>query len=107
MAIGISITKNTGRMVFELTRDGESTTRVIEVPYAKTDTTDPDLQTAVDTAASIYTSSANSMNLNIQPANWRDSNVAEEQWTTVGFRYEIVSTTITPIEPENQNQSEG
>lgn len=104
MAVGISTTRNVGRLVFDLTRNGESTTRIIEVPYARTDTTDTTIQDAVNTAAAIYTSPTNGMNLNIQPANWRDSNVAEEQWTTVGFRYEIVSTTITPIEADSNQE---
>ena len=98
MAVGVSTTKINGRLIFDLVRDGETTSRAIEIPYSKQE--NEFLQTAVNQADSIFASSTGNMNLFIQPANWRDSNDVEEQWTTTGVRYELISTTTTPIEPD-------
>lgn len=100
MAVGISVTKVVGRLIFDLRRDEDETTRSIDIPFPKTEVSSEELQTAVNTANTTFTDSSNAMNTFIQPANWRDTNTAEEQWTTTGVRYEIVSTTTTPIEPE-------
>lgn len=100
MAVGTSITKSSGRIIFDLVRDGETTTRVIEVPFPLTDSSSEAIQTAVNTADSLFTSSDNYQNVYMQPSNWRDNNLAEEQWTTTGVHYEIITTTTTPIEPD-------
>lgn len=100
MAVGISVTKVVGRLIFDLRRDEDEITRSIDIPFPKTEVSSEELQTAVNTANTTFTDSSNAMNTFIQPANWRDTNTAEEQWTTTGVRYEIVSTTTTPIEPE-------
>ena len=103
MATGVTTVKTTGRVVFELVRNGETTTRQIEIPYAKNDA--EAVQSYVNTLNSTFTNAETSggnasMNLAIQPANWRDTNVVEEQWTTTGVHYEIVTTSITPVNPE-------
>lgn len=107
MAVGTTIIKTTGRLVFELERGEDKTTRSIEVPFPKTDTTGDAgvaLQNAVDSINSAL--SVENFDLFIQPANWRDTNVTEEQWKTTKISYEVVTTTSTPIEPNN-NQSNG
>lgn len=98
MAIGTDIIKTSGRLIFDLVRDGERTSRTLEFPNPVTDL--EALQISVNRADSIYTSGEQGMNLLMQPANWRDTNVVEEQWTTVGVHYEVVQTAITPIEPD-------
>lgn len=108
MAVGISTTKTAGRLIWSLERGEEKTTRSIEVPFAKVNTTDQEamasLQTAVNDINSSFSETA--WNLFMQPANWRDTNTSEEQWATTNISYEIVTTTVTPIEPDN-NQSNG
>lgn len=98
MAIGTDVIKTTGRLIFTLQRGEEETTRSIDVPFPKTDA--ENLQTAVNEANTRFTSSTQAQNLVIQPATWRDTNSQEEQWTTVGVSYEIVTTTTTPVTPE-------
>lgn len=104
MAIGITEVKTTGRLIFDLQRGtgeaAETTSRSIDIAYPITDEQSETLQASVDWANSTFTDSSNQMNIFIQPANWRDMNIAEEQWTTTGVRYEIVTTTTTPITPE-------
>lgn len=99
MAVGVITFKTVGRLIFDLQRGEEETSRSIEIPYPLTDGTSSDLQNAVNTANGIYASSVNGMNLLVQPANWRDTNLTEEQWTTTGVHYEIVETTTTPVMP--------
>jgi len=98
MAVGVDVIKTTGRLIFTLQRDDETTTRAIDVPFPKTNA--ENLQTAVNEANARFTNSNLSQNLVIQPATWRDNNDAEAQWTTTGVSYEIVTTTTTPITPE-------
>lgn len=98
MAIGVDIIKTTGRLVFDLKRGEEETTRTIDIPNPITDTTT--VQTAVNAANERFTNTAVNMNVFIQPANWRDAGILEEQWVTQGVHYEIVTTTITPVEPD-------
>lgn len=100
MAAGVTVIKTTGRLIFELERGDEKTTRSLDVPYPKTDLESTELQEAVNNMNKQFTSAENSMNIFIQPANWRDANIAEEQWTTTRVSYEIVVTTTTPIEPD-------
>jgi len=97
MAIGITTTKTSGRLVFELSRGEDTTTRSIDVPYPKTNV--ESLQSSIDSVNSVFASD-NSMNTCIQPATWRDNNVTEEQWTTTRVYYEVVVTSVTPVEPE-------
>lgn len=98
MAVGVDVIKTTGRLIFSLQRGDEATTRTIDVPYPKTDA--ESLQTAVNEANARFTTSTNAQNLIIQPAIWRDSNDTEAQWTTTGVSYEIVTTTTTPVTPD-------
>lgn len=100
MAVGVDVIKTTGRLVFELSRDGEKTTRNIEVPYPISDTNS--LQAAVNQANATFTNEQSQMQYAIQPANWRDSNIAEEQWTTERVYYEYVQTLTRPIEPDDE-----
>lgn len=99
MAIGVDEIKTSGRLIFDLVRNGETTSRVIDVPYPIND--EDSLQAAVNAANSRYTSSSGQMDTFIQPSNWRDSNTTEEQWTTTGVSYEMVTTITKPITPEN------
>ena len=100
MAVGVTEVKTVGRLIFDLQRGDETTSRSIDIPYPKTDDT-AELQTLVNTANAEYVTAATAyMNVFVQPASWRDTNTAEEQWTTTGVRYEIVETTTTPITPE-------
>lgn len=102
MAIGTSTIKTSGRVVFSLQRTNdtevERTTRSIDIAYPITDT--ESLQSAVNTADSVFTDASNQMNVFIQPANWRDNNQTEEQWTTTGVYYEAITTTTTPVMPD-------
>lgn len=98
MAVGADTIKFAGRLIFDLQRGNETTSRTIEVPFANTD--GQEMQQYVNAANTNFTNSANSMNVCIQPANWRDTNITEQQWTTTGVRYEIVTTTTTPITPD-------
>lgn len=102
MAIGVSEVKTVGRLIFDLQRGDVTTSRSIDIPYPKTDADDmAELQTLVNAANADYATATTAyMNVFVQPANWRDTNTAEEQWTTTGVRYEIVTTTTTPITPE-------
>lgn len=105
MALGISVTKLTGKLVFDLERGEDKTTRTIEVPNAITDTVSEEsissLQAAINTMNNDFAVSGGANSYFIQPANWRDTNVAEEQWKTVGVRYEVSSVTTTAIEPDS------
>lgn len=107
MAIEAAVRKTIGRMVFELTRDDEQTTRTIDIPYAKTDTTSADIQAAVNNARNVFVTgrATNGYDTFIQPAAWRDTNETEEQWTTTGFYYEIVETITTQITPTNNREA--
>lgn len=100
MAVGTTVIKTTGKLIFELERDDEKTTRSIDVPFPKTDTTSETLQAAVDSINTAFTADDSlASNLIVQPANWRDSNTQEEQWTTKRVYYEITTTSSTPVEP--------
>ncbi len=104
MAAGVTTTEYSGRVVFDLTRGNETTTRSIDVAYPMYDMADQEsIQAAVDTLNTKFTSSENSANIFIQPANWRDTNRTEETWTTTGVRYEMITTSITPFEPTAQS----
>lgn len=98
MAVGIDVIKTTGRLVFELERDEEQTTRTLEIPNPLL--TPEDVQAAINETNTRFTSATDQMNVFMQPANWRDTNVAELQWTTKKVHYEIVQTVTTPIEPD-------
>ena len=98
MAVKVTTIKTVGRLVFNLTRDGETTTRQIEIPYAEDDS--QAVQEFVNQTNATFTNTENNMNYAIQPANWRDNNDVEAQWTTTGVRYEIVTTSTTPVEPD-------
>lgn len=98
MAVGVTEIKTVCRLVFDLERDEETTSRSIEIPYGLTEDSSAALQQAINATNTKYTSS--SYNVMIQPANWRDNNIAEEQWVTKGVRYEISTVTTTPITPE-------
>lgn len=91
--------KTIGRLVFDLARGEETTTRSVEIPNPMTETSAATVQAAVNEANSIYTSDTNAMNILIQPSNWRDDNNTEQQWTTTGVHYEIVLTSITVVDP--------
>lgn len=97
-----AVRRTIGRMVFELTRGEEKTTRTIDVPYAKTDTSQAEIQTAVnDVNYDFVVNAQNNFDTFIQPAAWRDTNDTEEQWTSTGFYYEVVETITTQITPTN------
>lgn len=98
MSIGVDVTKVTGRLVFELSRDDERTTRSIEIPYPIEN--NASLQSAVDAANALYTNSSEQMNLFVQPSTWRDTNSSEESWATTGVYYEKVTTTTSRVEPD-------
>lgn len=98
MAVGVDIIKTTGRLIFDLERGDETTTRAIDIPHPVVDA--EAVQTAVNSAESVLTSSTNFANLFIQPANWRDNDRQEMQWRTTHVHYEIVTTSITPVEPD-------
>lgn len=98
MPIGVDTIKTVGRLVFDLERGTEKTSRQIDMANPIVDP--ENVQAAVNAANATYTNATNQMNTFIQPANWRDSNVTEQQWTTTGLRYEIVTTAITPVEPD-------
>lgn len=113
MAIGVDIIKTSGRLIFELERGEDTTTRTLDVAFPKTDTSTDELQKLVNNANTIFTSPdslpagdgypaipSRAMNVFVQPANWRDLNITEEQWVTKRVRYEIVTTSTTPIEPD-------
>lgn len=100
MAVGVDEIKITGRWVFDLERGEETTTRTIDIPYPNTDTSSTELQDAINQMNTEYTSDQYKMNVFIQPANWRDTNIAEEQWVTKGVHYEVVTTTISPLMPD-------
>lgn len=101
MAVGADVIRTSGRLVFELTRGGETTTRTIDIAYPISNS--EAVQEAVNTANATFTSSTNVMNTLMQPANWRDASVLEEQWTTTHVRYEIVQTITTPVEPDSSS----
>lgn len=98
MAVGVDVTRITGRLVFELQRGNDTTTRSIDIPYPISDV--ESLQAAVDAASAIYTSEANQMNIFVQPSTWRDTNSSEESWTTTGLYYEKITTTTSRVEPD-------
>lgn len=98
MAIGVDIIKTSGRLVFDLRRGEDETTRTVDIPNPITDP--ENVQAAVNTAQAEFTTSTGRVNTFIQPANWRDADVSEEQWITTGLHYEIVTTMITPVEPD-------
>ena len=103
MAVGVSTTKTVGRLIFDLVRGEETTTRTIEIPEAITDTTTDDtVQNAVNAANAAFTNSENQMNVAIQPANWRDTATTEAQWTTTRVHYEVVTTMTIPVEPDEE-----
>lgn len=93
MAVGVDTIKTVGRLVFELARDGETTSRNIDIPYPVTDETQA--QSAINNINADFVGG-----VIIQPANWRDEDVDENNWTTTAVRYEIVTTATTPITPE-------
>lgn len=92
-----AVRKFVGRLVFDLERGEEKTTRTIEIPYAKTDATSQEIQDDVNNAYSIFVPSSGGLNTFIQPASWRDTNDTEEQWTTTNLSYEVVETITTRI----------
>lgn len=98
MAVGVDVIKTTGRLVFELARDDERTTRSVEIPYPIDDV--DSLQAAVNAANSLYTDSTKQMNIFIQPSTWRDTNASEESWATTEVYYEKVTTTTSRIEAD-------
>ena len=103
MAVGITTTKTTGKLIFELERDEEKTTRSIDVPFPKTDTSSETLQSAIDSINTAFTTASSvAANYIVQPANWRDTNTTEEQWTTTRVYYEITTTSSTPVEPTTE-----
>lgn len=101
MAVGVTEIKTVGRLIFDLERGEEKTTRTLDIPYPKTE--DENLQTYVNETNAVFSSNTNLMNTFIQPANWRDTNVIENQWMTTRVSYEIVTTSTTPITPESSN----
>ena len=98
MAVGITTIKTVGRLVFDLSRGEDVTTRTVDIAYPKTDTESEELQTLVNTTKTKYTSA--NYNILIQPANWRDTKISEDAWTTTNVRYEVVVTSVTPVTPE-------
>lgn len=102
MAATSETIRTTARLVFDLSRNGETTTRTIDIPSPLTDTSEGEaltrIQTAVNNAKTRYVDS--SMNTFIQTANWRDTNISDEQWRTIGLRYEIITTTTQVVEPD-------
>lgn len=100
MAVGVDTIVTTGRLVFDLVRGADTTTRAIDIPFPLIDSTSQDLQNLVNQANTTYTNTEYSMNKFVQPAGWRDTNVSEEQWTTTGVHYEIVTVTTTPVTPD-------
>ena len=107
MAVGVDEIKTIGRWVFDLERGEDTTTRTIEIPYPITDTSTEEIQTKVNVLNNEYTSSQYNLNIFIQPANWRDANIAEEQWVTKRVRYEVVTTTISPVTPDTPETVSG
>lgn len=97
--VDAAVRKITGRLVFDLERGEEKTARTIEVPYAKTDATSQEIQSAVNAAYNTFVGSSD-YNVFIQPASWRDTNDTEEQWTTRNVSYEVVETITTRITRE-------
>lgn len=100
MAVGVDVIRTTGRLVFDLQRGEDVTTRTIDIPNPITDTESTELQNAVNTANTLYTGSGGGMNTFVQPSTWRDAQITEEQWTTTGVRYEVVTVTTRAIEPD-------
>lgn len=81
-----------------LTRDGEETTRSINLPVPKE--LIGDVQTAFDNLITYFSSGdgANTINWLFQPTNWRDEDDAEEAWQCADLTkitYELVETTRT------------
>lgn len=101
MAIEAAVRKTVGRVIFDLERGEERTTRTIDIAYAKTDTTSADIQSSVNLFNTTFTSLSNGLNVFVQPASWRDTNDTEEQWTTTKVSYEIVETITQQITPGN------
>lgn len=99
MAVGVDVIKTIGRLIFDLQRGAEETTRYIEISNPISND-DPNLQAAINRADSIFSSETDKMNLLMQPVNWRDTNVQEQQWVTKGVHYESIMTVTTPIEPD-------
>jgi len=100
MAVGVDTIETTGRLIFDLERNGEKTTKVLEITSPITDAAA--LQTAVNTANSVFTNAENYMNIFIQPSTWRDDGGTETNWTTTGVRYEQITITTRPIEPDTE-----
>lgn len=111
MAVMTSITRETGRLIFNLQRDEETTTRAIDIPFPIVDTTQEgileQLQTAINNVNASMTAADNEMNHFMQPANWRDDDQNEPTWVTTSVHYEIVKTTTTPITAETTEVSKG
>lgn len=86
-----------GRWKFSLQRDEETTTRAISIPFPTDISAEETIQAKVTEVKNYFTSTSGNRNKIIQPANWRDSDLAEEEWTTVDVSYEVVSTSTTPF----------
>lgn len=98
MAVGVDIIRTTGRLVFELTRDGEQTTRAMDIAFPSDDA--DAIQAQVNAANATFTEASNSFNVFVQPANWRDTASSEAQWTTTRVYYESIQTITRPINPD-------
>lgn len=97
MAIGITTIKTVGRLVFDLQRDEETTTRTIDLPQPLMN--QELAQQRLDQLKPNFVDNVNGK-LIIQPANWRDDDVSNsDPWTTMAMRYEIIETAVTPIIP--------
>lgn len=98
--MAVTTTETYGRWTFDLERDDEKTTRTISIPNPKDPVQDEQaIQDAVDNLNASIASGQGTWDSFIQPANWRDNNVTEEQWTTTKATYEVISTSKTPFEP--------
>ena len=97
------VIKTEGRWVFTLSKNTSSgtitTEREISNPFPKAQGSDP-VQQDIDDAADYFTADTNRQNKIIQPANWRDDDINEDEWTTTALRYEKIITQTQVFEAD-------
>lgn len=78
-----------------MVRGGDTAKRTLSFDYTGTLT-----EQAVEAVAQQWLSQYNKL---VQPTNWRDSDTAEEEWTTIGITPASKTTETTTYDPQSED----
>lgn len=87
----VTTTSNTVSFTLNLARSGDTNKRTLSFDVAETIAA-----ASLESAAATWLASYNKL---IQPTQWRDSDTAEEEWTTIGITPTQTTKTVTTYDP--------